>query len=42
MNLSNFGSNEFFGIIFMFGFYIWLFWIFFNGLGIIKDSLYKK
>jgi hypothetical protein len=42
MNLVNFSINEFLGILVIFGFYVWLFWIIFNGIGLIKDNFFKK
>lgn len=42
MNLLDFTINEFLGIIFIFGFLIWLFGIFFNGLGLLKEYFIKK
>lgn len=42
MNLLNFTINDFLGIIFIFGFYIWFFGIVFNGLSLIKDYFLKK
>lgn len=42
MNLIDFSIKEFLGIIFAFGFFIYIFIIIFNGIGIIKNLIIKK
>lgn len=42
MNLANLTINDFWGILFIFSFLIWLLWIIFNGIGVIKDLIFKK
>lgn len=41
MNLINFSIGEFVGILVIFGLLIWIFIIIFEGLGKIKDLMYK-
>jgi len=42
MELVNFSIEEFLGILVFFGFFIWILWIFFNGIGLIKDHFYTS
>jgi len=42
MDINNFTSGEFFGILFITGIYIWLTLQIFNGFGIFKDAFYTS